>query len=305
MGRSKNTKKYDRHQTHRRKKRKGNGIAVFLVLTLMCLSVFFALSLTVLFKTESITVKGNSVYTNEQIIAASGMELGKNMFVSVFNGAENAIVTQLPYIKEAKINRSLDGMVEINVKPATAAFSYEVTDGYLLVADDGKALEKATEPVMDKPVIHGAEPADIQLGKTVSFTDDRVWQILSTVFSAAKDNGINITEISTDATASFVDITIEDRIIAKIGNGEDAAYKLLHIKESMAQLAADESGVFTFSSDNSRRAYFRSVDIHADETVDDTLPEADETENGGEEDSDNIADENDDTESKNGSNDSE
>ena len=253
MGSKKTTK--NAHKTHR-KKGKGSAVLVAITLCLVCLSVVCALSFTVLFKANTISVQGESIYTDDEIIAASGMAVGKNMLVSIFDGTENRIEKNLPYIANAKIERSIDGNVVIKVTAGSVDKSFAMDDKYIYVDADNKVLEISDAPAADKPVVKGVALSYKQVGEKMSYIDDTAKQLVYDVFSAAQANGLNVSSISTDEKFSYVDVMIGDKYLVHLLNTEKIDYKLLHIKKSMDSMNSDKTGEFTFSETNEERVVF-------------------------------------------------
>ena len=267
MGSKKPNKKVP--QTHRKKSKK-SAVGFFVIFTLMCLSVLAALSFTVLFTTKSVTVVGNTIYSNEQIISASGISVGKNMFVSMFYGAADNIERTLPYIGKARIERNLNGNVVINVEPTVSARCYKVDEGYLLTDAEGKVLETVAVAPVDKPIISGINLANKVNGTVVTYTDDRSLPLLNDVFAAAEDNALVVTGVNTDAAYSYLDVIIENKYLVHLLNGDNIDYKLLHIKTSLAHLDGEQGGTFTFSESNEGKAIFAAGDIFPKDDAEDT-----------------------------------
>ena len=260
-------------KTHRKGGNK-SVVTLFVALVMMCLSVLFALSLTVFFKTQSITVKGESIYTNEQIISASGMSVGKNMFVSMFAGASRRIETILPYVGDAKIDRNFDGNVVIDVKPAVAEKVYLANYEYIVTDKNGKVLDLKNESPSGLPIVSGVAVAKNNIGYSIEFTDKTTEAILENIFKAAEFNGLQITAIDTDLDYSFLDVVIGDKYLVHLLDENNIDYKLLHIKTSILAMTNDMGGVFTFSSTEGERAIFTPGDIHSTEN-EESEPETD------------------------------
>ena len=64
----------------RKKRRHGRYILHYILIAAFVLSVGAALSMTVFFKIEKVEVAGNTKYPPEEIIAASGIAPGQNLF---------------------------------------------------------------------------------------------------------------------------------------------------------------------------------------------------------------------------------
>ena len=76
---------------------------------LICGAILAALLL--FFKVQTVTVAGNSRYTQEEILAVTDIQEGENLFLINKYAVASAITGQLPYVEAVQIRRSLpDGI---------------------------------------------------------------------------------------------------------------------------------------------------------------------------------------------------
>ena len=66
------------HRSRTRRKNRGRFGPLFKLLCVVAVVVALTVGATVFFRVEQVTVSGNRRYTEEEIIAASGIELGDN-----------------------------------------------------------------------------------------------------------------------------------------------------------------------------------------------------------------------------------
>ncbi|MBQ5671888.1 MAG: FtsQ-type POTRA domain-containing protein [Oscillospiraceae bacterium] len=85
---------------------------------LICLSIVVAMS--IFFRVSVIEVEGNEDYTDAQIVEATGIDTGDNLFFLNRIGAVSRMLARLPYIQEATIARVLPDKVIISVKESSA-----------------------------------------------------------------------------------------------------------------------------------------------------------------------------------------
>lgn len=85
---------------------------------LLCaLAVVIALTIgaTVFFQVETIAVTGNSRYTQQEVIDASGIQIGDNLYRMNKYQIGNQVLGQLPYVEKILIRRSLPSTIVITV----------------------------------------------------------------------------------------------------------------------------------------------------------------------------------------------
>ncbi len=126
------------------------------IAALIATVIFLLLSMTVFFKITTITVKGSSIYSAEEICEASGIKGGSNLIRTNMSRAEEKITSQLIYIESAELKRSFPSGIEITVKPCREAISAEYEEGYCLLSEGGKVLKMAEQPFPDTIVVYGA-----------------------------------------------------------------------------------------------------------------------------------------------------
>lgn len=114
-------------RNNRRRSRRGRGRfgPLFKLLCAAALVLALTVGATVFFRVETVVVSGNSRYTQEEVVAASGIETGDNLFhMNKYQVAQHIRET-LPYVGEVSIQRSLPSTITIQVKEWQAAARVE------------------------------------------------------------------------------------------------------------------------------------------------------------------------------------
>ena len=102
----------------KRRRRKQNLSLYYAAIFFLVAVVGIILSLTVFFNVKEVTVTGNSIYTNNDIILSSGIKTGDNLIRLSSSRAEKKIVSSLPYVDTATITKKFPDKVEIEVTPS-------------------------------------------------------------------------------------------------------------------------------------------------------------------------------------------
>ena len=89
-------------------------------LTFFLVIVALVFIMSVFFKVSRIEVKGNSIYTADEVIKASGIETGDNLFFINGIAAGSRVAVKLPYVDSVQINRGLPNLVTIVVTESKA-----------------------------------------------------------------------------------------------------------------------------------------------------------------------------------------
>ncbi len=115
-----------------RRRRRSRGRFGFLFKLLCALALLVALTVgaTVFFRVEYIEVSGNVRYTQEEVAAATGIQIGDNLYGMNKNQVARQVRQTLPYVEELSIWRSLPNAVVIRVAECQAAARVAVPDQY-------------------------------------------------------------------------------------------------------------------------------------------------------------------------------
>ena len=140
-----------------------------IMLALVAAVVF---GVAVFFKVSRVEVQGNSLYSAEQVVQASGIETGDNLLTLNKATVAGNIITQLPYVEKVSVGRSMPDAVILEVQESTARFAVmSDTNVIWLINSSGKALERydgltdvtaAQTPTDETPVETPTEEAAVE-----------------------------------------------------------------------------------------------------------------------------------------------
>ena len=233
------------------------------------LIVGVVLSLTVLFKTQSYEVIGNTLYLESDIIATCGIEKGENIFLAAKGPAEERIISRFPYVEDARVSFSIPDTIKIEITEAAEGYLFKLSSTeYLVISTKGRVLNRVTDPHgYDLPIFIGPTLRSGEIGDPVSYEDDAVLGIIDDITQVFADNGYqDITEIDATDTANIT-FTYDARIKVKLGIPEDLSYK---IRTAMTIISGNldvnpaslPMGVLDVSRCNvTKKSYFNEQDI--------------------------------------------
>lgn len=220
-------------------------------LTFFLIIVAIIFIMSVFFKVEKIEVIGNSKYTTEQIISASGIHTGDNLFFINRIGAGSRVVVKLPYIDSVKITRSLPNSVTITVEESKAVACIEAGGELWSLSRTGKFLSSLSEK--DAALlaqVKGISVGEPQVGEIITVTEDEkpkldyLLDILYQVQARSlvdKVANINMTNVSD------VSFEYDDRFVVKLGENDNTEYKFGKLLSAVSQLKADDAGTLELS----------------------------------------------------------
>lgn len=258
------------------KRRRVSRIVFYSVIFAATLAVGVILSLTVLFKSEQITVDGNTRYSTEDIAQASKIELGENIFMTDKKTPSKLIVDAFPYVESADVGFVIPNAISINIKEAEPSYAVKNGDVYYLISTKGRILEKTQIPPKDIPLLAGSELKNTKEGEYVKFNDALSLSILQEIMDCVQENGFEKLSSVDVTNVARVKIVYDNRIIIKLGVPEDIDYKIRTAMKIIDEhLDPDKQGLIqgeldVSSCNTTKKSYFNEKAIEA--TVATTAP---------------------------------
>ena len=212
-----------RNQKRRRGRRRFG-----LLFKLLCAGALVAaatLGATVFFQVETIAVAGNSRYTEQEVIDASGVEIGDNLFQMNKNQISQNILQQLPYIGEVSPQRQLPSTLIFQVTEITAAARVEV-------------YRETDTPAEDSSASSGSESSSAQEGaeEETPTLADQPWLISASgklLEVAPEDSGLlSVTGLTLLGPQAGTMLAVPQEQQGRL----DALKELLQALDSMGQL---------------------------------------------------------------------
>lgn len=223
-------------QKKKRKRRiKIKGIIIAFLTLLTVIAVAVALMLTVFFNANAIKVTGSSIYTENEILIASGIMEGDNILRMPKEDIEARIEQALPYVKKAEVLKSLPETVGIKVAPAEESMVLE-TEGVIYVLDkDYKVLRVANEVPQGMLRIKGIKSSGITVGTNLIFSDKQQNRALADLMAIGSDEGLNIGYVD---ISSLVDIkfAVDNRLFIKLGSYNYIDGKINHLEAMLKSI---------------------------------------------------------------------
>lgn len=234
-------------QQERRKKRRGGKRTLhYLLLLVFLLGAGAVLSLTVFFKIEDVQVVGVDRYEPDDIVEASGIQVGDHLLRIPDDEIVDKLLGQFPYLETVKIARRFPPRVEIQVTqcvPQGAVIDEEGEIG--LITMEGKLLERgdlfipAELPLIKGLDLQGFAPGDMLGGEEHPENQEKLW-MLDYLFQAAQ--GIDFGPITNvDVTDRLnMKMVYEARLVLELGSEADMEYKLTFLSEVIADLGPED-----------------------------------------------------------------
>ncbi len=218
------------------KAKRSKGLAM-VMLCFVLAGALIVSAYTFLFPVKTVIVEGNSRYTAEEIINASGIVIGDNLLGLNIGEIENNIRLSCPYIHGVTLQRKLPTRAVLTVTEGAPVLSFYQNGEYLLVNGRYELMEQNAAP-MGGTVVHGFAAVSNGVGKEVILEPKELKPLLESLVSELEKYGVTqITQIDM-RDANNIRLLFADRHIWELGNTEKLAYKI----EFGAQISKRESG---------------------------------------------------------------
>lgn len=272
--------------------RKVRRVLAYSLIVLGVLAVGIVLCMTVLFKTENIVVNvPNGFYSSEEIISASGLNMGVNIFTAGKSSAEKRLEEKFPYIKSADIYAVMPNTINIDITLSTPSYAVKTENVTYIANEDSKVLEVvATDDEVNVAVIEGVEVNGAKAGEKLNFESAIVRESLSEMFNLAKTNGykkitrVNIETETTQTGKKTVEIryVYDDRIVVYLGLPENISYKMLTAQTIISEKLDANGEVLTGELDvsnayDTKKSYFNQYSLIPEAVITEPSTQASET----------------------------
>lgn len=256
------TETRQRNQTRRRKRRKGNKTLHYILVTIFLLATGAALSLTVFFKIESVTAVGVDKYPPDEIVAASGISTGDNLFRVDSAAVRDKLLLEFPYIESVTVRHKLPSAIQLEITQCKPDGALKDGDDLLIITREGKVLERGLLFIPESvPLIKGIDTGNVQPGDILGDDAAEALRMLEYLFKAVEETQFGeITNV--DLTDIYnMKIVYENRLLLNLGTESALAEKLNFLKEMIQnQLSADAEGLID-ASEISRYLTFTEMTI--------------------------------------------
>ncbi|NLL92352.1 MAG: FtsQ-type POTRA domain-containing protein [Ruminococcaceae bacterium] len=186
------------------------------------------------FKIETIEVikKGSLDYTNNEIIAVSGIQTGKTIFSFKTDEVVSNLIVKLPFIGSAKVERKLPRKVKITVSEVTEYASIPYKGGFLIVGKDLKVLSDASRAPMNTMSVYGLTPSAFNTGSRLKTTDETTPETLGYLFNEISRIGWfdKVTAVNVRDKLNIM-LVYKDSILVTVGTQNNLDYKFDLMKE--------------------------------------------------------------------------
>ncbi len=242
----------------RRRKKRGARKAFSAIFVLLIVTVIgMVLSLTVFFKIENVMVTGNAVYSEKELINASGVNKGDNLFLTTTKNVSKNLGNRYPFVEGVNLKRVLPGTLKIEIVEAVEKFCYQTGDKFYSVSEKGKVLEVYSDCPAGLILIRTSSVTEIEVGEYISFSDETENMYFTKLVQTLDKYNISVTRIDASNALSLT-VRVDNRFDVNFGSIVDIEGKIAHLSKMMEKIESTKTGTINLSawSADKNEAYF-------------------------------------------------
>ena len=213
------------------------------------------LIMSIFFKIGKIDVQGNSVYSDKEIINASGIQKGDNLFFINRIAAGSRVVVKLPYVDAVSITRGLPNRVTIVVEESNAVGYVNVNGELWTLSRTGKFLgtisAKDAEYVAE---ITGITVSEAAVGDNVKPAEgeEEKYEYLVEILDQIQGRGLTTEVTGIDITdVDNPTVEYDGRFTLRLGEHNNTEYKFGKFVAAVEKLSENDAGTLDVSEGNS------------------------------------------------------
>ena len=240
--------RYDRYGAARRKRRR----SLFAPVSALLVGVAIIFGMGVFFRVQEIEVRGSVSYSDEEIIEASGIGNGDNLFFINRSAASSRIFSELPFVEQASIERILPNKLVITVDESFALAYVHWEGQEWMMTGNCKLLGRVDDPGELEGLIQvlNVTPMDPKAGEIMQVDpgDSLKLSYLQVLLHAFQQIGmvpdVEDLDMGNPANPTFRYL---DRFTVKMGGNENTDYKLRMLLSAVDQMEEDITGTVDLS----------------------------------------------------------
>ena len=257
----------EKQKQKKKRRRRGSNVVYYVMLSLLAAIIFSILSVTVLFNTEHIVIEGESQYTEEEIIAASGLSGDENLVRLNLSGIPDRILDRLVSLDSVSIRKEFPNTIKITVSPSIPMASFLYGGKYYVISHSGRVMS-IDSSAPDCMRVIGYKPSEtVTVGafiKAENEDQDRILKDISSAIEGAEIEGINTVNIYDNLD---IVLTYDNRIEIRLGSILQLDEKVRIIRELLFNGHIAETEYVTLDVSDITKVYQRPITTTAASTT--------------------------------------
>ena len=259
-----NQRYYSRSRARKRRRRqteyRQTG-ALAKLLVMLAVVAAIVLGVAIFFRVGTVDVQGNTIYSTEQVIMASGLEEGDNLLMVNRFAVAGRIKAMMPYVRDVSVSPSLPDTVVIQVRESDVAVLVQSDVGaQWYLNTDGRVMGTTVEGFRGQIItVDGVTVTAPKAGEPAVAAEGQADGLDAALQVIRQMEGTGLLEQVTkvDASKSYdLALWCEERLEIRLGGNEDLEYKIQYLQVILEDLEEYQIGTIDLTFDVERVARF-------------------------------------------------
>jgi cell division protein FtsQ len=221
------------------------------------IAVAIVVGCIVFFKVQHIEVSGNSRYTQEEVVAATGIQVEDNLFrLNKFKIAEG-LRANLPYIEAVNIRRRMPDTILINVIETAPVAAVNSGGVWWLMNENGKLLERVDSPgtytqVTGLVLLSPSEGTVIAVDQEQRLQKESLLELIAALVERELISGAQYIDLT---DTSQLAMGYDNRLEVRIALADDFDYRVRQLEGVLAQIEEGEGGILDMTIEDRPHLY--------------------------------------------------
>lgn len=214
------------------KKKKRIRLLVFILASLI-LVFAAALIFNLVFKVNNLTVINNTVYSDEELLSASGISEGTPMLFLQQSSVSEKISFDFPYVESVLIDRAWPFSATVTFEPAVPKYAMEISEGSFLTVSEGfKVLSADTSYEEGLVPVKGIVIDVYKVGEKLQGDDNIEVDLLNEIIDCLRNFSLydRLTGVDFTKKHNYV-IVLDNTITVELGTSDDLDKKFDKLKD--------------------------------------------------------------------------
>ncbi len=240
-----------RRTRRKRRNNRGRFAVLYRLLTFVVICGAIVAALALFFKVEHIEVEGSTRYSQEEVVAASGLSVGDNLFLMDKYEVAGRIRSALNYVETVRITRSLPSTLHIAITECRFTVAVEQDGALWLVSGNGKIVDTVKAGAGPYAMVTGLNLTDPQVGQNIHSENENACAVLLELLGLLRSKDM-LGDVQAIHLEDAAQITMRylDRFTVQIPWNADLDYKLNYLLAVVERLEDNETGTINMMQDH-------------------------------------------------------
>lgn len=211
----------------------------------------------VFFKVQYVEVVGNSRYTSEEIVAATGIQTEDNLFRLNKFRIQEGLIADLPYVESVNIRRRMPDTIIITVTETVPVSAVNSGGDWWLINETGKLLERTDSPgdyleVTGLELLSPSAGTAMAVDQQLRLRRDALLELLAALVQRGLLEAAESVDLSDE---SMLTMAYDQRLEVRISLADDLEYRVRQLEGVLQQLEEGQGGILDMTIEDRPHLY--------------------------------------------------